>query len=203
MAGSKGLWLDRRALLVSTPICTLPPFARSLNPINPTQHQNAYLSPNLYGKLAQLMMVFYFYPGLRSENPNHRFLGLIGLPCLEKTITTSSSTSSTSSSTTSSSTTSSSTTFLPLPPLLPLPPFSPLLSLSPFPPCCGEASDEASGGVGKARHCGGAAPRLSRCYCCSGARFSGISGPGVGGAVAFFPIGLLPLFVSSKIAGPR
>ena len=100
-----------------------------------------------------IMMVFYFYPGLRSENLNHHCLGLIGLPYLEKTVTTSSSTSSISSSTTSSS-----TTFLPLPPLPPLPPFPPLPPLSPlppFPPCCGKASNEASGEAGGARHCGG------------------------------------------------
>ena len=152
-------------------------------------------------------MVFYFYSGLRSENPNHRFLGLIGLSCLAKTVTTSSSTSSTSSSITSSS-----TTFLPLPPLLSflsflsLPPLSPILSLLPllsFSPCCGKASNEASDRAGGARHCGGVAPRLSRCCCYSRARFSDINGPGVGGVVAFFLTGLLSLFVSSKIAGSR
>ena len=148
-----------------------------------------------------------------SENPIYRFLGLNGLPVREKTVATSSSTTSsstTSSSIISSSTTSSLTTFLPLPPfpplppLLPLPPLPPLpslLSLSPRCYCCGEASGGACGeACGGARHCCGAGLPLPCCCCCGGVSVSGISGPGVGGAVAFFLTGLLPLFVSSKIS---
>ena len=133
-----------------------------------------------------------------SENPIYLFLGLIGLPVREKTVTISSSTTSsstTSSSITSSSTTSSLTTFLPPPPLPPLPPLSPLpslLSLSPRCYCCGEASDGACGeACGGARHCCGAGLPLPCCCCCGGVSVGGISGPGVGGAVAFFLTGLL------------
>ena len=140
-------------------------------------------------------MIFYFYQGLISENPNHRFLGLIDLPYLKKTVTTSSSTSS-------------STTFLPLPPLPPLSPLPPLPPLSPLlslPPYYNKASNKASDG---ARHYDEAAPHLSRYYYYNKARFSGISGPNIKGilirdTIAFFLIELLPLFISSKIANPR
>ena len=96
-----------------------------------------------------------------SENPIYRFLGLIGLPDREKTVTTSS--SSTSSSTTSSSSTSSFTTAF-LSPLLP--PLTPPLTSPLTPPLT--------------------PPLPPRCGCCGGVSTNSISGPGVGGAVAFF-----------------
>ena len=164
----------------------------------PTFHQNSMATP--YNRDGQYWTFIASNIDV-SENPIYRFLGLIGLPVREKIVATSSSTTSsstTSSSITSSSTTSSLTTFLPLPPLPPLPPLSPL---SPRCYCCGEASGGACGeACAGARHCCGVGLPPPCCCCCDGVSVSGISGPGVGGAVAFFLTGLLSLFVSSKIS---
>ena len=146
----------------------------------PTSHQISMATPHNKDELLWFLLAI---KASRLENPNHRFLGLIGLPTRENR---------TSSSTTSSSTTSSFTT-LPLPPLLPLPPYIPLSPLLSYYYYSGRGYSESCGRDCGEDYGGGCNKGFSK------ANDSSLSRPGVGDIIAFFLTKLLSLFIFSKI----